>query len=154
MFLFTGTYEPLSQDGDDYYSDNDIDDEFDHYDYPDRATSSRDLSSGSQKVVCKCRALYDFNSTQSNELTVREGAYRCRPAFIVATPECVQSLFERVIQQINCNSSINATKLNYAAQLLSYCTYISAPSGSSMKACAICQTVTDTVTLIGMRSAE
>ncbi|KAF6018428.1 NOSTRIN [Bugula neritina] len=66
-------YESIEHD--DYYSDNDVDDEFeDNYDIPPRHGygDSPDLSNH-QPVICRCRVLYDFSGTQSTELTVKEG---------------------------------------------------------------------------------
>ncbi|XP_067933564.1 nostrin-like isoform X2 [Watersipora subatra] len=58
-------YESI--DHDEYYSEHEIDDEFeDNYDIPAQ-------NHVQQASICRCRVMYDFNSSQSSELTVRQG---------------------------------------------------------------------------------
>lgn len=67
---FSAPYEAISHDDD--YSDVDNDEEFeDNYEYP--SNISIDQQGSSAAIICKCRVLYDFNSSMSTELTVKEG---------------------------------------------------------------------------------
>ena len=69
--LFAAPYEAISHDDD--YSDVDHDEEFDEqYEYPSNISIDQQ---GSQSIICKCKVLYDFNSSMSSELTVREGKH-------------------------------------------------------------------------------
>jgi len=64
--LLVAPYESISQ-GD---SDNEeaYDDEFDVYDDLERLQSEVPT-----QIISTCEVLYDFNSTQSTELTIRQG---------------------------------------------------------------------------------
>lgn len=62
-------YESI--DHDEYFSDNDVDDEFEEqYDIPDRSSA---VNHNSYAPICRCKVLYDFNSSQSSELTIKLG---------------------------------------------------------------------------------
>ena len=69
-------YESI--DHDDYFSENDVDDDFEeNYDIPDRVNSAHQQ----QEPLCRCKVLYEFVSSQSSELTIKEGKlyYICQP---------------------------------------------------------------------------
>ena len=61
--------------GDDTLSDEEVDDYDDDFDYEETTpvAADRGVSSKKETVICRCNVLYDFNSTQSSELTVKEG---------------------------------------------------------------------------------
>ena len=72
----TAPYESI--DHDDYFSENDVDDDFEeNYDIPDRVNSAHQQ----QEPLCRCKVLYEFVSSQSSELTIKEGKlyYICQP---------------------------------------------------------------------------
>lgn len=70
-----GAYETVGDDS--TLSDDDVEEDYDDFDYEDPAAVRGGSGEPDKKeiVVCRCRVLYDFNSTQSSELTIREGEF-------------------------------------------------------------------------------